>query len=112
MKTPLRDGASADVPDAAGIFGDGPVARKLSRTSDVPDGHARPSVLVGVQRAEALMGFVVRRQVGEMHVEIAIEHDLAERLENTGLIATEVVREDEVESSPSFGLVVVVPPRA
>src|SRR5580658_8872441 len=95
----LRHRAWLHSPDLAGIFGDGAIARKLSGRRDIQNGFARPLVAVRVEFAQSLLRLDVRRQVRQMHVVIALgQKRAAQRLEKTGLVATEMIGENQVQS--------------
>ena len=62
--------------------------------------------------AELASASQVRRQVGQVHVVVAVrEQRLADRREDPRLVAAEVIGEDQIERRADFRLVLVVPVR-
>src|SRR5262249_9104253 len=97
-------------PDVAGILRDGAVAGELAGTTDILDRAARPGVGLEVKRTNLLLGPDVRREVGQMHVAVALRHErVPDRGEDPRLVRAEGVRGDQVQRAMSLGLVVVVP---
>src|SRR5436305_13828504 len=110
-RSPYR--ATLHAPDLARIFRDGAIARKLPGGRHVQDGLARPLLRMSVEFTHALLRLDVGRQIREVHVVISVlQKRVAERLEETGLIAVEVIRKDQIQSSTNLGLVFVMPARA
>ena len=80
---------------------------------NVKNGFRGPHGRRGVHRGDAALRLGVGRQIREMHVVVAArQQDVANRCEDAGLVAVEVIAEDQIEGVPSVGLVLVVPPRA
>ena len=114
---PICDGsphrAALHVPDLGGVFRDRAIGGEAPGGCDVQDRFTGPPTAVRVERSESFVRLAVRLQIGEMHVVIAVrEQRLADRVEDSRLVAAEVVREHEIERAARFGLVVVVPARA
>jgi len=66
--------------------------------------------VLNVQRADLLLSLAIGCQVSQVPVVIAVgEQNIPQRSEDPAFIGTEVVGEDQVESCPGFGFVIVMP---
>src|SRR4051812_4481468 len=80
------------IPDLGRVLRDGAVAGKPAGAGNVEDDRAGPPVRGGVQIEQPLVRIKVGRQVRQMHVMVAArQQGLAQRLEDTRLIAAEMV---------------------
>jgi hypothetical protein len=100
------------LPNLGGILGDRVVAGEFPGARHVQGGFARPSVLIGVQRGQPLVRLDIGFKVGQVHVMISVRQErIPRRSKDAGLVAAEMVGEDQVQRGAGLGLVVVTPVR-
>src|SRR4051794_39044681 len=93
-----RHRARLYVPDFGGVLGDGTIAGKPSGIGHIQDGLARPTLWVGVEVEQSVVRLEIRRKISQVHVVVAMRYQsISQRLEDACLMATEVVREDQIE---------------
>src|SRR5882762_3286856 len=97
------------LPDVPCVLRDRPIARELAGGRHVQDGLARPRIRIPVERAELAIRLEIRAEVCKVHVVIAPEQRLAQRCEDAGLVAAEMVGRNQVQRGTHLWLVVVVP---
>src|SRR5262245_39153016 len=113
MAPTLAHGTRFRAPDLGSVLGDRAIARELAGSGHVEDRLAGPRWRVGVEREQARVRLEVRPEVGEVHVVIAVaEQRVAQGGEHPGLVAAEVIREDQIERGARLAIVLVVPLRA
>ena len=85
---------------------------RISRAGYIQDGLARPAVGVGIQIDQTLVRFQVGLEIRQMHVVVAVcQKRVAQRIEDSRLMAVEMTGEDQVQCRPRFRLVIIVPVR-
>src|SRR5213083_1907807 len=105
-------GAGFRLPDVSRVFGDGAVAGKLPGAGDIKDGLACPSVTVRIQSDQPLVRLEIGLEIRQMHVVVSIRQErVAQRTEDTRLIAAEVIGENQVQGRSRLRLVLIVPVR-
>ena len=71
--------------------------------------HASP---VGVQLGQPVVRLEIGFEVRQVHVVVAVgQQRVAQRSKDAGLVAAEIIGEDQVQRGPGFGLVVIMPVR-
>src|SRR5690242_4302523 len=97
-------------PYFGGILRDRMVAGELPAAGHVQNGLARPGVAVSVQRRQPLVRLKIGFEIGQMHVVVSVRQQrIAERSKDAGLVAAEMIGEDQVQCSASLRLVIVMP---
>src|SRR5579864_6087496 len=97
-------------PDATGVLHDRAIARELAGMPDVDYRPARPGVGLLIECAGLLLDLHVGRQVGEVHVVIAMgQQRFHDRPEDARLAPVEGTGADEVQGATRLWLVLVVP---
>src|SRR5271155_3735491 len=105
MGAVLLHGTRLGPPDAAGVLLDRAITGESTGMPHVDDRPARPGVGLSVERAGLLLDLHVRRQVGEVHVVIAVGQErVYDRPEDARLTSVEGTRADQVEGAMSLGL--------
>src|SRR5260370_25201532 len=100
------------IPDRRGVLGDRTVAGEPARAGHIQDGLAGPTFSVTVELDKLLIGGEIRLQVREMPVIVAaIQQCIAQRREDTGFGAAEIVGEDQIQRGTGLRLVFVMPAR-
>src|SRR5215469_129058 len=111
-RTSSRHRTRVRIPDLGGILGNRAVARKFAGAGNIYDGLARPSVGVGVQLSQPVVRLEVGFTVCQVHVVVSVgQQRITYRSEDAGLVAAEIIGEDQIQRGPSLGLVVVMPLR-
>src|SRR5262249_15745914 len=102
--------ARLGAPDVAGVSPDRAIAGESAGTRHIDDRLARPGIGLSIEPADLLLSRYVSRQVGQMHVVVAVgEQGVADRAEDARLAAVEGAGPDQVERPARLGLVVVMP---
>src|SRR5215470_3803755 len=111
-RTSSRHRTRLCIPDLGGILGNRAVARKFAGAGNVQDGLARPSVDVGVQLSQPVVRLEIGFQVCQVHVVVSVgQQRIPYRSEDAGLVAAEIIAEDQIHRGPGLRFVVVMPLR-
>src|SRR5689334_14208782 len=85
-------------PNLGRILRDGSIAGKLAGAGHVQDALSRPLARVAIEFTQSLLRLEIRRQVREVHVVVSMgQQRFPQRLEDAGLVAAEMIGEDQVQ---------------